>query len=207
MASLETIKLEDESNYTLSEINKIKDYFNKEIQYQQILTNKLSKYLTIFDYSNKILTVDLTVFSGTNIFAHVKGKKKLLGLITVFSSLFSLSFEINIKLQQETKLRKKKHNRLLYLAKKKLACIELLISNSIKDGIINHDEFLEIVKEKKEYDSLKNEENVESVSFFLSVSINVVFIADEAYKNAVVDLIKDNEIDDFLGVKMKDVQN
>ena len=34
----------------------------------------------------------------------------------------------------------------------------MLISNSINDGIINHDEFLEILKEKKEYDSLRNEE-------------------------------------------------
>ena len=32
---------------------------------------------------------------------------------------FSLSFGIVIKLQQETKLRKKKHNKLLYLAKNK----------------------------------------------------------------------------------------
>ena len=106
----------------------------------------------------------MTVFSGKNIFAHVKGKKKLLGLITsVFSLLFTLSFEITIKLQQETKLKKKKHNRLLYMAKPKLDCIEMLISNSIKDGIISHDEFLEILKEKKDYDSLKNEDKVESV--------------------------------------------
>ena len=109
--------------------------------------------MTIFDYSNKILTVVLTVCSSTNIFAHIKGRKKLLGLITsIFSLLFSLSFEINIKLQQETKLRKKKHNRLLYLAKSKLDCVEMLISNSIKGGIIEHNEFLEILKEKKEYD-------------------------------------------------------
>ena len=140
----ETIKLEDQSNYRLNEIGKIKDYFSKEIQYQQFLTNKLSKYLTVFDYSNKILTVVLTIFSGTNIFAYVKGKKKLLGLITsVFSLLFSLFFEINIKLQQEAKLRKKKHNRLLYFAKSKLNCVELLIINSIKDRIIDHDKFLE----------------------------------------------------------------
>ena len=57
--SLETIKLEDQSNYRLSEINKIKDYFNEEINYQQFLTSKLSKYLTILDYSNKTLTVVL----------------------------------------------------------------------------------------------------------------------------------------------------
>ena len=98
--------------------------------------------MTVFDYSNKTLAVVLTVFSSTNIFARVKGKKKLLELITsAFSLLFSLSFGIVIKLKQETKLRRKKHNRLLYLAKNKLDCIKMLISNSIKDGIISHDEF------------------------------------------------------------------
>ena len=138
---METINLEckafpeDQSNYRLSEISKMKDYFNDEIQHQQSLTNKLSKYLTAFDYSNKILTIFLTVFSNVK-------NKQLLGLITsAFSLLFSLSFGIIIKLQQETKLRKKKHNKLLYLAKNKLDCTELLISNSIKDGIIDHDEF------------------------------------------------------------------
>ena len=174
--SPETIKLEDQSNYRLSEISKSKDYFNDDIQYQQSLTNKISKYLTIFDYSNKILTVVLTVLSWTNIFMHVKGKKKLLGLInSVFSLLFSLSFGIIIKLQQETKLRKKKH-KLLYLSKNKLDCVEILISNSINDGIIEHDEFLEILKEKREYDCLKNEDKVEVE----------VFITAEDYKNARV---------------------
>ena len=75
--------------------------------------------MTFFDYSNKILTVVLTVFSGTNIFSNVNNKP-LLGLITsVFSLSFSLSFGMIIKLQQETKLRKKKLNKLLYLVKNK----------------------------------------------------------------------------------------
>ena len=56
--------LEDHSNYRLSEITKCKS-----------LTNKLSKYLTAFDYFNKILTVVLTVFSGTNIFSNVNNKQ------------------------------------------------------------------------------------------------------------------------------------
>ena len=146
---METINLEDQSNYRLSEISEIKNYFSEKIQYQQSLTNKLSKYLTVFDYYNEILTVVLTVFSGTNIFSNVENKQ-LLGLITsVFSLPFSLSFGLIIKLQQETKLRKKNHNKLLHLAKNKLDYIEMLISNSIRDGIISHDEFLEILKEKK----------------------------------------------------------
>ena len=67
----------------------------------------------------------------------------------MFSLILPLSFGIVIKLKQGRKLRKKKHNRLLYLCKNKLDCTEMLISNSIKDGIINHDELLEILKEKK----------------------------------------------------------
>ena len=38
---------------------------------------------------------------------------------------------------------------IVFSKKNKLGCIEVLISNSIRDGIINHDEFLEILKEKK----------------------------------------------------------
>ena len=68
------------------EISKIKDYFDQEKKNQQVLTDKSSKYLTCFDYTDKILTVFLTV-SGTNIFAHVKCEIQLLGLI---SSTFSL---------------------------------------------------------------------------------------------------------------------
>ena len=155
-ANLDTISLNEQTNYRLMEIGKIKDYLEQEIKYQQLLACKLSKYLTGFDYADKILTVFLTVFSGTKIFAHVKGEKQLLRLITsVFSLLFCLSSGVVKKLQQETKTRKKKHNKLLYLAKNKLDCVEMLVSKSVMDGIIDHNEFLAIMKEKKEYDSQK----------------------------------------------------
>ena len=98
--------------------------------------------MTIFDYMNKILTVFLIVFSSTKIFTHVKTDKQLHGLISsVLSLVGSLLFGIVIKLKEETKLRKKKHNRLLYLCKNKLDCVEMRISDSIKHGIINHDGF------------------------------------------------------------------
>ena len=70
--SIETISLNEQTNYRLMEIGKSKDYLQQEIKYQQMLTSKLSKYLTRFDYTDKILTVFLTVFSGTSIFAHVR---------------------------------------------------------------------------------------------------------------------------------------
>ena len=55
--NLETITLNEQTNYRLSEIGKIKDYFECEIKYQELLTKKLSKYITCFDYCDKILTV------------------------------------------------------------------------------------------------------------------------------------------------------
>ena len=47
--NLDTISLNEQTNYRLMEIAKIKDYFDQEIKYQQLLTSKLSKYLTGFD--------------------------------------------------------------------------------------------------------------------------------------------------------------
>ena len=47
--SIETISLNEQTNYRLMEIVKIKDYLKHGIKYQQLLTSKLSKYLTCFD--------------------------------------------------------------------------------------------------------------------------------------------------------------
>ena len=62
---------------------------------------------------------------------------------------------------------------MLYLAKNKLDCVEILISNSIKDGVIDHEELLEIMKEKKNYDCLENEEKTETVKFFFFYLCNI----------------------------------
>ena len=53
------------------------------------------------------------------------------------------------KLLYETKKRKKKHNKILYLAKNKLDCIQMLIIQSIMDLNISHDEFKAILDGKK----------------------------------------------------------
>ena len=107
--NLETVSLNEQTNYKLIEIGKNKDYFDQEVKEQQILIKKLCKYITGFDYTYKILTVFLPVFSGRNIFAHAKDKKRLSGLIT---SVFSLekSARITKQLLYETK-KGKRHNK------------------------------------------------------------------------------------------------
>ena len=44
----------------------------------------------------------------------------------------------------------------MYLAKDKLNCVEMLISKSVEDGFIDHNEFLAIMKEQKVYVGQKN---------------------------------------------------
>ena len=65
--NLETIVLNEQANYRLNEIGKIKDYFESKIKDKKLSVKKLSKYITFFSYANQILTVFLTDFSGTNI--------------------------------------------------------------------------------------------------------------------------------------------
>ena len=49
--------LSDQAKLRLNEINKIKDYFNSEIQKRKIMSKKLTKYIAAFDYFDKALVV------------------------------------------------------------------------------------------------------------------------------------------------------
>ena len=99
-------------------------------------------------------------------FAHVKGKDKktLCLIISVFSLVSALLSGVMVKLHEKTKTSKKKPNELLYLAKNKLDCVEMLISQTIEDQIITHNEFKMILNEKKQCDSQKNTINEEKTN-------------------------------------------
>ena len=57
------IPLNDQTKLMSNEINKIKNYFNSEIQERNTVTKELSKYITAFYYVDKILIV-LSAASG-----------------------------------------------------------------------------------------------------------------------------------------------
>ena len=52
--------------------------------------------------------------------------------------------------------RKKKHNKIFYLSKNKLDCIEMLLSQAVIDLQITYDEFKMIMNEKKKTTIMKN---------------------------------------------------
>ena len=54
-----------------------------------------------------------------------------------------------------TRNKKKKHDKILMLAKSKLNSIETLISQALIDLDISHEEFIRILKEKDKYEKVK----------------------------------------------------
>ena len=53
------------------------------------------------------------------------------------------------------KKKKKKHDKILMLAKSKLNSIETLVSQALIDMEISHEEFITILKEKDKYEKMK----------------------------------------------------
>ena len=76
-----------------------------------------------------------------------------------FTLMFSLTTGIIKKLLSITRNKKKKHDKILMLAKSKLDSIENLV---LIDMEISHEEFNAIIREKQKYERMK--ENVRNVS-------------------------------------------
>ena len=61
-----------------------------------------------------------------------------------------------------TKKRKKKHNKIIGLAKSKLNMIDTLLSNALNDSKISHEEFTNIITEKNIYENIQ--ENIKDTA-------------------------------------------
>ena len=124
---------------------------------------KLSKYVTAGDHVDKILTVLSATSSGVCIilFASVVGAPAGIASASL-TLIFSLTTGIIKKLLSITRNKKKKHDKILMLAKSKLDNIESLVSQALTDMETSHEEFNAIIREKQKYESMKD--NVNNVS-------------------------------------------
>ena len=138
-----------EHQISISEIIGIENHFNQEINQRKLCSKKLSKYVTAFDYINKILIV-LTAASSRfciNSSGSVVGAP-VVSASASFTLIFSLTARIIEKLLSLTRNKKKKHDQILMLAKSKLNSIETLISQALIDMDISHGEFVTILKKR-----------------------------------------------------------
>ena len=154
--NLNATLLNDQQQFMVNKINEIKYYFVAEIKGRELMSKILSKYIASFDYFDKILFF-LSVTTGSisiALFATVIGA--LVGMTsTSFSLAFSISTRIIKKLLKTTRNKKKKHNKIVMLARSKLNSIESKISEALINNGISHEDFMAIINEEKKYRHLK----------------------------------------------------
>ena len=140
------LKLTDVNKYRLDEIYKIKEYFDNEIKGRKDIIIKLNKYIVSFDYLDKIF-ITLSASFGT---LSIASYASVVGIPTGITGaclalVFTIGTGISKSLLKLTKKRKKKHNKIIVLAKNKLNTIDTLLSSALNDSEISHEEFTNII--------------------------------------------------------------
>ena len=181
-----------EKQVRLNKIDEIKDYFVAEIKERELMSKRLSKYITSFDCFDKSLIV-LSVATG-NIsiasFAVLSGAP--VGMMSASCSLaFSITTVIVKKLLKTTRNKKKKHNKIVMLARSKLNSIETKISEALIDNEISHEDFTTIRNEEKKDRELK--ESIRMMNSQIS-DVEKISLIEEGKRIGINEVIKHSEI-------------
>ena len=153
--SIDTPNLNNQQ-FRLNKICEIEEYFIAEIKEGELMSKKLSKYISFFDHFDKSL-IALSITSGgvsITFFATAVGAP-----IAITSASLSLAFSLCTglvkKLLKATRNKKKKHNKIFMLARSKLNSIESKLSEALINNQISHEDFITIINEEKNYIELK----------------------------------------------------
>ena len=130
----EISELKDLTKYRLDEINKIKEYFNPEIKERKDIVKKISKYIVAFDYADKVFITLSTSFGTLSIASYAMVVELPAGIAGASLTLiFTVTTGVVKTLLNITRKQKKKHNKIIALARSKLNIIENLISQALID--------------------------------------------------------------------------
>ena len=156
------------------------------------MSKNLSKYIASFDYLDKSLIV-LSVATGSisiTSFATIIGAS--VGIMSASCSLaFSITTGFVKKFLKTIRNKKKKHNKIVMLARSKLNSIESKISEALINNENSHEDFMTILNKEKKYRELK-----ESIRTIKSQRSNVekTCLIEEDKKIGTNEIIKHNEI-------------
>ena len=154
-SSIDTSDLNSQQ-FSLNKIIKIEDFFTTEIKERELMSKKLSKYISVFDYFDKSL-IFLSVTSGSVSIALLTTVIGIpIGITSASLSLaFSLCTELVKKLLKATRNKKKKHNQTVMLARSKLNSIQSKIFEALINNQISLEDFMTIINEERNYRELK----------------------------------------------------
>ena len=92
IGAIDKTDLSEQTKFRLDEISKIENYFIEEINQRKSCSQKLSKYVAIFDYIDKTLTVLSATTGGVSIISFTSIIGAPVGIATAsFTLIFSLT--------------------------------------------------------------------------------------------------------------------
>ena len=144
----EISELKDLTKYRLDKINKTKDYLNSEIKERKDIIKKISKYIVVFDYADKLFITLSASFGTLRIASYATAVGIPAGIAGASLILiFTITTGVVKTLLNITRKRKKKDNEIIALARSKLNIIENLISQALIVFEITHEVFSKIIYE------------------------------------------------------------
>ena len=122
-----------------------------KLKKEKDIIKKLNKYLVSFDYLDKIFIILSASFGTLSIASYASVVGLPAGITGASLTLvFTIGMGISKSLLKLTKKKeKKKHNKIIVLAKNKLSTIDTLLSSALNDSEISHEEFANIINEEK----------------------------------------------------------
>ena len=144
--------------FRLKNIDETRNYLIEEINRNELMSKKHKKVCTTLNYIEHFLILGSTITGCVSISAFAS----LVGIpIGIASSTIGLKICVITagikKYKSIIKKKKKKHDKIVLLAKSKLNSIEVLISKALIDSVITDDEFVLINNVLKEYNKMKEE--------------------------------------------------
>ena len=127
----------------LKNIDETINYFLEEIKQNELKSRRHKKFYTTLNYIEHFLILASSITGCVSISAF----NSLIGIpIRITSSAIGLKscaiFAGIKKYKSIIKKKKKKHDKIVLLAKSKLNSIEVLTSKALIDSVISHDEFV-----------------------------------------------------------------
>ena len=144
--------------FRLKNIDETRNYLTEEINQNKLMSKTYTKFYRVLNYIEHLLILISTSTECISTSAFTS----LIGIpIGIMSSKIGLKIYIITvgikKCKSIIKKKKKKHDKIVLLAKSKLNSIEVLISKALIDSNISHDEFVLINNVLKEYEEMKEE--------------------------------------------------
>ena len=144
--------------FRLKNIDETRNYLIEEINRNELMSKKHKKVCTTLNYIEHFLILASAIAGCISISAFVS----LLGIpIGITSTVVGLKIcAVTAGIQMYTsivKKKKKKHDKMVLLAKTKLNSIEVLISKALIHSNISHDDFVLVNNVLKEFDKMKKE--------------------------------------------------